>query len=118
MSPRTYPYKACGEESGSDRFFRRDRPMDQKSPIRLLTIAEAPRESEAVTRFGGHPLFPAAGGLSWPQCAACGGAMQFLGQLRVPARQAGPDRLLLLFMRQNQEGVCGEWDADSGANRV
>ncbi len=44
--------------------------------------------------------------------------MQFLGQLR--SAQPGSDRsnLLLLFMCQNDPGLCEEWDANAGGNGV
>jgi hypothetical protein len=38
--------------------------------------------------------------------------MQFLGQLRIPETQ----RLVLLFMCQNEPGMCDEWEADAGGN--
>lgn len=44
--------------------------------------------------------------------------MQFLAQLRVPGEAGAPDRLLLLYMCQNDPGACNEWDPDSGANLV
>ena len=40
--------------------------------------------------------------------------MQFLGQIRPPDAQ----RLHLIFMCQNNPGVCEEWEADGGANAV
>ncbi|CAM4226575.1 DUF1963 domain-containing protein [Comamonas aquatilis] len=39
--------------------------------------------------------------------------MQFLGQIR-----SASDELLLLFMCQNDPGLCEEWDADGGGNQV
>lgn len=40
--------------------------------------------------------------------------MQFLGQLR-PSES---ERLLLLFMCQNEPGLCDEWDPNGGGNKV
>jgi hypothetical protein len=38
--------------------------------------------------------------------------MQFLGQLRIPETP----KLVLLFMCQNDPGLCDEWEADGGGN--
>jgi hypothetical protein len=84
--------------------------------IQLLLHDSAPAEDEPVTRFGGRPLAPSREPFAWPVCRACEGNMQFLGQLRLP-NEAG-DRLLLLFMCQNDPGVCDEWEADAGGNRA
>lgn len=40
--------------------------------------------------------------------------MQFLGQLA----QGESNELLLLFMCQNEPGMCDEWDAEGGGNKV
>ncbi len=79
--------------------------------IRLLLDAPAPAPDALEHRFGGAPLVPADGGVEWPTCETCQGAMQFLGQLRLEG-----DRLLLLFMCQNDPGMCDEWDAEAGGN--
>jgi hypothetical protein len=42
--------------------------------------------------------------------------MQFLGRIPVPLEQ--PQRLALVFMCQNDPGMCEEWDANSGGNAV
>jgi hypothetical protein len=86
--------------------------------IRLLINDVAEPEEEALTRFGGRPLLPPASGIAWPHCETCAGSMQFLGQLRLEANDTQSDRLLLLFMCQNDPGMCDEWDADAGGNRV
>lgn len=64
------------------------------------------------TRFGGLPSVDSA--FSWPKCKACGGNMQFLGQVR----RAGAQTLHLIFMCANDPGLCSEWEADGGANAV
>ncbi|WP_092412941.1 hypothetical protein [Collimonas sp. OK307] len=43
--------------------------------------------------------------------------MQFLGQLRLKKQDDG-EPLLLLFMCQNDPGLCDEWDANAGGNKV
>jgi hypothetical protein len=63
--------------------------------------------------FGGRPSAP-GGRLEWPRCRECEGAMQFLGQLRLD----DPDRLALVFMCQNEPGLCDEWEPFAGGNAV
>jgi hypothetical protein len=84
--------------------------------IRLLWNAEAPAATESVTRFGGLPLIPIDMQFEWPTCATCAGPMQFLGQIGLEDPDA--TRLLLLFMCQNDPGLCDEWDANLGGNRA
>lgn len=73
------------------------------------TAAEGPSPE---TKFGGLPSTD--GRFLWPTCKSCGGNMQFLGQVR----RAGAQTLHLVFMCQNDPGVCSEWEADGGANAV
>jgi hypothetical protein len=86
--------------------------------INLLINAAPPAASEIATRFGGHPLVPSTIPFAWPTCRTCQGFMQFLAQLLVPGEAGVPDRLLLLFMCQNDPGACNEWEPDGGANLV
>ena len=81
----------------------------------LINDPVAEERATDQTVFGGRPSAP-QGRLMWPACKACGGAMQFLGQLRSDA-PAGPE-LLLLFMCRNKPGMCSEWHADAGGNAV
>ena len=64
------------------------------------------------TMFGGKPSAP-SNSFVWPKCKSCQGNMQFLGQI-----QASPEQLLLLFMCQNEPGLCDEWDPNQGGNKV
>ena len=82
----------------------------------LLLPVAAPAEGAAVSRIGGRPVAPA--GTAWPKCGGCSGPMQFLAQIRfAETGLAGlPDRLLLVFMCQNDPGMCEDWSADSGDN--
>ena len=82
----------------------------------LLIPESEPDRNDPVrwgTRFGGRPL-STRDDFAWPACRSCDGNMQFLGQIQP---EGSPD-LLLLFMCQNDPGVCNEWDADGGANAV
>jgi hypothetical protein len=82
---------------------------ENATPVNLMIVAEAPDAGLVEHRFGGAPLAPE--GFEWPSCRSCAGTMQFLGQLKLPQ-----ERLLLLFMCQNDPGMCDEWDANAGGN--
>ena len=85
--------------------------------ISLLVSTPNPDSgASGETRFGGRPSAPESS-CDWPTCATCHGNMQFLGQVQVQ-RQDGSNSLLLLFMCQNDPGLCDEWDANTGGNRV
>ncbi len=78
----------------------------------LILDSNLTDEPTAEISFGGLPSTDDR--FSWPVCTSCGGNMQFLGQIRRP----GAPRLHLIFMCQNDPGVCAEWEADGGANAV
>lgn len=80
--------------------------------VNLLVADSSPAALTADHRFGGLPVVPNGTEFVWPSCQTCGGAMQFLGRLRIP----GKPRLVLLFMCQNDPGLCDEWDAEAGGN--
>jgi hypothetical protein len=83
------------------------------SEIDLLLLERNVSEGPfSGTRFGGLPSVDS--NFSWPTCRACSGSMQFLGQIR----RAEAKKLHLIFMCQNDPGVCSEWEADGGANAV
>lgn len=81
----------------------------------ISTPAAAEQKANGIW-FGGKPNAP-EGPFEWPTCASCDGHMQFLGQIPVETQQ-GDASLLLLFMCQNDPGLCHEWDADAGGNAV
>jgi Domain of unknown function (DUF1963) len=89
----------------------------------LMVYAGDGAADAAVTRTGGIPLAPAD--FIWPQCAECDGHMQFLAQILLDdpgiAADSGPMNgrgVLLIFMCQNDPGLCDDWDATSGGNRA
>lgn len=84
--------------------------------IRLLVNDEACVATGAVTRFGGLPLIPMDSGFQWPYCSSCKGPLLFLGQIALDENDA--ESVVLLFMCENQPGLCEEWDANSGGNRA
>ncbi|MFW3461074.1 hypothetical protein ACN24K_10150 [Streptomyces microflavus] len=67
-------------------------------------------ETAPGLRTGGIPLVPV--GFSWPRCATCEGAMQFLAQLPVD------DGTVAVFICANDPGLCEEWDPFDGGNRA
>jgi len=80
--------------------------------VHLLIADSAPTALTPTHRFGGSPVVPNGVDFTWPLCQTCGGAMQFLGRLRIPETP----KLVLLFMCQNDPGACEEWDAEAGGN--
>jgi hypothetical protein len=72
-------------------------------------------DDSRVSRSGGVPL--AAPDFAWPACVTCGGPLQFLVQL-FPDDVPGRDHLLLIFVCQNDPGMCDEWEPFSGGNRA
>ncbi len=81
----------------------------------LFLAAPPPVETALTSRIGGRPLAPR--GSSWPTCATCKGAMQFLGQFRIKDFAPDlPDRLLSVFMCQNDPGMCDDYSPISGGN--
>ena len=83
----------------------------------LMVHAGSAAAGAAVTRTGGVPLVPA--GFSWPACRACEGPMQFLAQVMLGGLELDDRRgVLLIFMCQNDPGMCEEWDPVAGGNRA
>ena len=81
----------------------------------LMVYAGRAAAGAAVTRTGGVPLLP--GGFSWPACLACKGPMQFLAQVMLSDLEVDDRRgVLLIFMCQNDPGMCDEWDPAAGGN--
>ncbi|MDH1701855.1 hypothetical protein [Comamonas terrigena] len=79
----------------------------------LVHVQDCTEVATSQTVFGGRPSAP-QGVMEWPVCLSCEGHMQFLGQLA----QGESNELLLLFMCQNEPGMCDEWDAEGGGNQV
>lgn len=78
----------------------------------LMIFDESFEPKSKETTFGGVPVFNQDESFEWPKCSNCEDNMQYLGKI------AHEDRLHLLFMCQNDPGVCEEWDPDEGANKV
>ena len=84
--------------------------------VTLLMIYDGEPAAEArVSRTGGIPFVTPE--FVWPTCAACKGAMQFIAQL-LPDDVPGLEKALLIFMCQNDPGMCDDWNPRSGANKA
>lgn len=79
----------------------------------LLTWAGGAEPTAPGPRTGGTPLVPA--GFTWPTCATCSGAQQFLAQLPLDASEQD-GATVLAFQCANDPGLCDEWDPESGGN--
>ncbi|GAB3954105.1 hypothetical protein [Streptomyces sparsus] len=77
----------------------------------LLTYAGPADERSLTDRSGGLPLVPPDVG--WPECATCGGPMQFVAQLLLD-----DELLLAIWMCPSNPGLCNEWDPWAGGNRA
>lgn len=64
------------------------------------------------TSFGGLPVKPTNTEFDWPICSQCHGHMCYLGKIKT---ELG---LELIFMCENDPGMCGDEDPDGGANQV
>lgn len=62
--------------------------------------------------FGGLPVKEIGKTLEWPRCRTCDAEMQYLGKIKTDIG------LELVFMCANDPGLCDEWDADGGGNKV
>lgn len=74
----------------------------------------------SVTKIGGLPKDVAD--FQWPVCRSCKGSMQFVAQIKLadltdPSFKSRPE-VLLIFMCQNDPGMCNDWNANSGGNAV
>jgi hypothetical protein len=79
----------------------------------LLVRCTDQSNSKASVKIGGLPSAAEPLQFEWPRCATCGQYMQFLMQVPLTETAAG-----LVFMCQNQPGLCDEWDPDAGGNVV
>ena len=84
----------------------------------LLINVPNPQDTSAGTLFGGLPTMPRGTPFTWPVCKECSGYLQYLGRIAIPADEKRPDRFALMFLCNNNPGLCEEWDPDAGGNYV
>lgn len=64
------------------------------------------------TSFGGLPVKETDKAFEWPKCSTCNSEMQYQGKIKTDIG------FELIFMCNNDPGMCDEWDAESGGNKV
>lgn len=64
------------------------------------------------TSFGGLPVHANGETTEWPKCRTCNAEMQYQGKIKTDIG------LELIFMCNNDPGMCDEWDAEGGGNKV
>lgn len=64
------------------------------------------------TSFGGLPVKKIDESIEWPKCKSCNAEMQYLGKIKTDIG------LELIFICSNDPGMCDEWDAEAGGNKV
>jgi hypothetical protein len=80
--------------------------------ITLLVDDNSKSEILDDTSFGGRPVQAVGKNIEWPKCANCEAEMQYLGKIKTDIG------LEMIFMCNNDPGMCDEWDADGGGNKV
>jgi hypothetical protein len=79
--------------------------------IKLL-INEPTKVALTETYFGGLPIRVIDQPYDWPMCAECQGHMKYMGKIKTDLG------LELIFICENDPGMCGDEDPDGGANQV
>ncbi len=80
--------------------------------IKLIVNDTHKEERSNEISFGGLPVKEVNSTLEWPRCKTCQSEMQYQGKVKT---EIG---LELIFMCQNDPGMCEEWHADEGGNKV
>lgn len=62
--------------------------------------------------FGGLPVTEIGKTIGWPKCKTCGAEMQYQGKIKTDIG------LELIYMCNNDPGMCDEWSAEGGGNKV
>lgn len=78
---------------------------------KLLILDQIPTQLDQ-TSFGGLPVKAVNTTIDWPVCRNCHGAMQYLGKIKTDLG------LELIFMCSQEPGMCDDWDANGGGNKV
>lgn len=64
------------------------------------------------TSFGGQPIREINQFLEWPKCKTCNSDLQYQGKIKTDIG------FEMIFMCNADPGMCDEWDAESGGNKV
>ncbi len=77
-----------------------------------LIILDAVPSQLDCTSFGGLPVQAADSPIEWPACTQCNGLMQYQAKVKT---ELG---LELIFMCVQEPGMCDDWNANGGGNKV
>ncbi|MBE9602252.1 hypothetical protein [Pedobacter sp. MC2016-24] len=80
--------------------------------IKLLINDDSKSDILTETSFGGLPVKEIGKNTEWPSCRTCQAKMQYQGKIKTDIG------LELIFMCQNDPGLCDEWDPEGGGNKV
>lgn len=80
--------------------------------IKLLINDPSKKHITAGTSFGGLPVKEIGVHIDWPTCTTCAAELQYLGKIKTDIGYE------LIFMCNNDPGMCDEWDAEGGGNKV
>ena len=80
--------------------------------IKLLINTPSKEQLSNKTSFGGLPVKGVDQNIEWPKCETCSSEMEYQGKIKTDIG------LELIFMCQNDPGMCDEWDANEGGNKV
>ncbi|MEZ0543175.1 hypothetical protein [Fibrella arboris] len=80
-------------------------------PTLLIYNPDSPTSLES-TSFAGSPVQQVGLPVEWPICRSCNSEMQYQGKLKTDLG------LELLFICNSDPGMCDEWDANGGGNKV
>lgn len=80
--------------------------------VKLLIHDDSKRNCLDETSFGGLPVRAIRDVTDWPQCRSCNAAMQYLGKIKTDLG------LELIFMCNNDDESCDEWDPEGGGNKA
>ncbi|WP_405400814.1 hypothetical protein [Maribacter sp. Asnod2-G09] len=80
--------------------------------IKLLINTPSKEKQPNSTNFGGLPVKGVDQDIKWPKCETCSSEMEYQGKIKTDIG------LELIFMCQNDPGMCDEWDANEGGNKV
>jgi|JI10StandDraft_1071094.scaffolds.fasta_scaffold155053_2 hypothetical protein len=78
----------------------------------LLIVDYSKKNILDETSFGGLPVKGIDKTLEWPTCQTCKAEMQYLGKVKTDIG------FELIFMCNNDPGMCDNWDAEGGGNKV
>ncbi|MEZ4884850.1 MAG: hypothetical protein R3E32_09010 [Chitinophagales bacterium] len=80
--------------------------------IRLLINDNSKSNILEETSFGGLPVKEIDKIIEWPKCGTCEAEMQYQGKIKTDIG------IELIFMCNNDPGMCDEWDAEDGGNKA